>query len=70
MKQLFLIIMFLFLSNNITLANDNEYDGGPTRYTYRTSCGAVAVSYSYEPVSAEDLNAWADAMEVYLCEEL
>ncbi len=39
----------------------------PMRYTYLTSCGVTAVSYSYEPVSLEDYLAWGAAMNEYYC---
>ena len=57
--------------SNVELAiNNDNLNAGPTRYTYRTSCGVVAVSYSYEPVSASQYDEWAAAMEEFYCEEL
>ena len=38
------------------------------RYTYVTSCGETAVSYSYERVSRSDQQRWASAMEEYYCD--
>ncbi len=42
----------------------------PMQYSYLTSCGVTAVSYSYEPVSQSQYDDWAAAMEEWYCEEL
>ena len=57
-------------SINIEVRINSDNMDSLHRYTYHTSCGRVAVSYSYEPVSASDLNDWKDAMEEYYCEQL
>ncbi len=53
----------------VELSTENE-QSGPLRYSYLTSCGVTAVSYSYEQVSLDAYIAWGEAMEEWYCEEL
>ncbi len=77
-----IVILFLFISiglfankvpknqiNILKIKTERLYVE-PTKYVYETSCGKTAVSYSYEPVTAEQLKEWQDAMEEYYCSEL
>jgi len=71
MKKLVLLIAFMYFGLSFATTKDNYREEIlPTKYTYVTSCGAVAVSYSYEPVSINQLIEWVDAMEEWYCEEL
>jgi len=69
MKKVVLIMALLFLSVNSFAGNslDNSIMEKPMRFTWLTSCGETAVSYSYEPVSLEDYNAWGAEMEEFYC---
>ncbi len=50
---------------DVNLKSDNMY--APRRYTFLTSCGVTAVSYSYEDVSYDDYMAWGAAMNEFYC---
>jgi len=69
MKKVVLIIALLFLSVNSFAGNKvhKNTNEEPTKFTYVTSCGVTAISYSYEDVSIAQLSAWVDAMEEYYC---
>jgi hypothetical protein len=56
-----------FATNNVK-TESNDYV--PQLYAYLTSCGVIATSYSYEPVTASQYADWAGAMEEYYCSEL
>ena len=49
---------------------ENQSGGDLWIYVLITSCGQMAVSYSYEPVSQSQYNEWIAAMEQFYCEEL
>jgi len=53
------------IKNHLSINNDDKVK--PFKYVYTTTCGEVATSYLYEPVSPEQLRDWAEAMNEYDC---
>ncbi len=73
MKKFVLTLALTLLVGAGTFAsssNQSMENNKPIKFTFKTVCGVVVTSYSYEPVAATDVLQWQYDMTLYYCEQL